>query len=389
MDDRARAALEKLLAAGNRSAAGVTTRAPSVTASLLSDYRKSPSLQSKEAFETSMRDARAQGAIELVWDDFTEHGFIERIKLVDIGKLAEFLGQITAAGFLESARILLREHFGRYPVFGEVFQRWSQLKKVRGLGPEDALDWLDAARVVDYARAKMEVEKVDMPLRVASARLFNDSKRIEGLCMPIDILLVGDLEAGIREVTDIWQELGLFREEQPIRLAGRVVVRRERITALLDTPYTALAATTIKELESIPDMVLSIENQTNFHMEARARCEENILLIYSAGMPSPAWRAAYSALLASLPSSVPVHHWGDVDEGGFRIAARIAKEAALSGHMLQPWRMDPNDVPLERRRPATQSTINRMAHFALTAGWVELAKEVSASSFTVEQEGLA
>ena len=50
--------------------------------------------------------------------------------------------------------------------------------------------------------------------------------------------------------------------------------------------------------------------------------------------------------------------------------------------------MHPAYVPVERRRPASVNTINKMAYFAETAGWAS-AEAIKAAKFTVEQESLA
>lgn len=113
-----------------------------------------------------------------------------------------------------------------------------------------------------------------------------------------------------------------------------------------------------------------------------------MLLLYTAGTPSPAWRAMYGRLLARLPTTTPLQHWGDLDEGGLRIAAQIAAEALRQHHVLQPWQMHPSDVPVQHRRPAKPSTISRMQYFAREAGWDEHADAIGAAGFTVEQEAL-
>ena len=388
MDTLARHALEKLLAAGNRAEAGVTSRAAALTATQLADYRALRSLQAKESFETTLKDARARGAIDLVWDDFTQTGFVKRIELRNITMLATFLGKPTASEQVEHARQQIASLSEGHPVLRVVVERWTQLKTTRGLGPQDVQDWVDAVRVVNYARTRAESTTEDLPLRVASARVFNDSKRIEKLASPLDVLLVGDVDASRRMPSDVWQELGMYREEQPVRLAGRVIVKRERVNEVLDTPYTALAATTIRGLSTQPREIISIENLTNFHVEARQRCDENVLLVYTAGMPSPAWRAMYSRLLVDAKPDTQVYHWGDLDEGGFRIAAVIAAESKLAGHTLKPWRMNPDDVPMELRRGASEATLMRMRHFACAAGWPDIGDAAVAAGFTVEQEGL-
>ena len=128
---------------------------------------------------------------------------------------------------------------------------------------------------------------------------------------------------------------------------------------------------------------------TTFHSEARRLGKENVLLIYTAGMPSPAWREMYRRLLGDVAYGTPVVHWGDVDEGGFRIAAALAREAIAAGHTLQPWKMHPDDVPENARCKASDYVLGRIQRFADAAGWPELGKAVAEARFTVEQEGLA
>ncbi len=93
-------------------------------------------------------------------------------------------------------------------------------------------------------------------------------------------------------------------------------------------------------------------------------------------------------MLAELPTEVPVFHWGDIDEGGFRIAATLAQDARTVGHSIQPWSMHPDDVPTELRSKATPRTLDQIRLFARAAGWTALGESVAQAGFTVEQEGL-
>lgn len=387
MDLLARTLLEKLLIAGEKGAAGRRTRSPSLTPSHLSKYLEIRSLPAKESFETTMRAARAAGAVVLTWDDIgNEEGFIQRVDLVAVGPLAEFLGRVPVTDQVQKAEVAFAPYIERFPVLTDVLERWRTLRSVRTLTPSSVQDWLDAIRALDFARNDNVSESIALPIREASARLFKDSKRIEKLLAPVDILLSGGIDGSSRDQAEVWNELGLFREEHPVRLAGRVLLVRERATTFLDTPYMGLPATTIRRLESTPRLVMTIENQTTFHSEARKRCEEDILLIFTAGMPTPAWRAMYKRLLRDIPVEVPVYHWGDVDEGGFRIAAILAADASSAGHTLRPWSMHPSDVPVELRRPASMSTLSRIRYFAEKAGWHELGEAIYDAKFTAEQE---
>lgn len=389
MNTNAHKALKKLLEMGDRSKAGVRSIRPALTKIHLADYQATRVLAEKESFEAAMKAARAEGAVTFTREKgYGEEGFIQRVELIDIDALAKLLGADTAATQLEQAGTQLAPLLEAYPVLSDVLDRWASLKKVRTYGPEDAQDWIDAARVVTFMTSSRENSTVDKPIREVSTDLFKDSKRIEKLAAPVDVLLTRDIDSEIREPLYVWQEIGLFREEQPVRLAGKVIVARTRVTTLLDEPYGAFSAASVTSLASTPKLVMTIENQTTFHSEARRRCDEEVLLIYTAGMPTPAWRSMYVRLLQILPDSVPVYHWGDIDEGGYRIAAILAREAKSVGHILQPWKMHPDDVPKDRRVEAKQHTMERIKRFASAAGWESLGIAVAKAGFTVEQEAL-
>lgn len=389
MDALGRRLLEKLLSQGNRTEAGARSRQPSLTASQLVSYRSLPTLQKKLSCEATFLAAKSVGAIEIIRDrDNPEDGFIERINLLDVMALAAFLGEIPLSDQVAAASASLSGMVGEFPVLAEVLSKWGRAGRVRTLGPDSAGDWLDAIAVIHFARARATTDVVALPIREASAKLFRDSKRIERLVPQLDVILSGTIDSPPRLASEVLQEIGLFREEQPVLLAGNVVVDRGRVIAVLDAPYAGFSAAAVSSLVGNPDIVMSIENLTTFHSEAKRRCYEPILLLYTGGMPSPAWRQMYRRLLAGIAIGTPVYHWGDVDEGGFRIASVVAAEALASGHSLLPWKMQPSDVPETQRVEASEGTISRMQRFAQRAGWDDLAISIGDSNFTVEQEGL-
>lgn len=379
--------LERLLKSADKQEAGVTSRLPSLSGSALAGYRALQSLHEKERFESAMLLGQSEGAIKLQRPRFDPEGFIERIDLVDTGKLAALLGEASHASRVSVAGELLAAQLSAFPTLAEVLSQWARLKRVRGSGPGEAAAWKDACDVILFCRDSVESGALETPVRDASARLFRDSKRIEALIPFVDVLLSGTINAQARTAPDVLQELGLFREEQPARLAGNVVVRRERGSFPLDRPYCGLPPSTVLALGAIPNKVLTIENQTTFQVWARQFCDSETLCIYTAGMPSPAWRAMYVRILSDLPSGHEVLHWGDVDEGGFRIAAMLSRCAATAGHILQPWRMRPGDIPESQRRAATSYVVERMAKYALEAGWQGLANELVEARIVAEQEG--
>lgn len=380
--------LAKLLDAGNKHAAGARARAPALTATHLKPYSDLRSWQHKQECDETFLAARDAGAVTLRRDKLNQSdGLIERIDLLDVQALARFLGRSTYADQLIMIINKLDPLKTEFPVILEVIGRWSVMAKVRGLGPHDPGGWIDAAKVIRACAAR-STEPISSPIREFSARLFKDSKRIEALTLQLDILLSGSIEEVPRAGTQVWQELGLFREEHPVLLAGSVQIARDRATGLIDAPYLGLPAATIQGVASKIKEVITIENKTTFHSEAKRRQNDELLLIYTAGMPSPAWRTMYARLLGSLPPETSVFHWGDVDEGGFRIAATIAVVCQAAGFTLKPYAMSPDDVPSVMRVKASARTLERIHHFARAAGWPELGQAVFEAGFVAEQEAI-
>lgn len=289
MNTIARDILVKLLAVGNKAAAGVRVRAPALTAAQMKPYRELRNWHQKQECEETFLAARDANAISLVRDKLNPvDGLFERINLLDVQGLARFLGHCSHADLMRHAIVQLDPLKAAFPVIDDVLQRWAVMGKVRGLGPQEAADWLDAARVIESC-AQRSTECISAPIREFSARLFRDSKRIEKLTAQLDVLLAGNVGANPRPAVEVWQEIGLFREEQPVLLAGRVKIERERVTSVLDMPFTGLPAAAIRRVAGPLDAVMTIENLTTFHSEAKRRAGETTLLIYTAGMPSPAW----------------------------------------------------------------------------------------------------
>ena len=389
MEKLAYSLLEKLLADAEKTDAGRRIRPSVITKSNLAQYHAGNSLQGKEAFETVMNACRAEGAITYTTGvSISDDGYINRVELRDKRLLAKFLHKDLAADLLSHAQSILEVHKIQYPVLADVLQMWTELRTVRTYSAADINDWLDAIQVIEFAKINLAKGVVSLPINEASGKLFKDTKRIKKLAAPIDVLLAGDVNSN-RPSSEVWEAIGLFREEHPVRMAGNVIIERERVTSYIDIPYSGFPAATIKRIGSPPLSVMTIENQTTFHSEARRRYNENVLLIYTAGMPNPPWREMYVRLLQSLPKDVPVFHWGDVDEGGFRIASVLAQEAIKTGHSIKPWQMHPDNVPMEHRSPASTNTVNKMVYFAEAAGWGFLREAITDAKFTVEQETLA
>ncbi|ODS22405.1 hypothetical protein AB835_14320 [Candidatus Endobugula sertula] len=175
-------------------------------------------------------------------------------------------------------------------------------------------------------------------------KVFSDTKRIEKLAKPLSFLL------GSTELDEqIFTHLGLVKHPQPILLSGhsahQVII--DNHTLSLIKPYVGLRPDVITGIGSKVGSiktVLTIENLASFNEAAEySKNPNDLLIIYVAGNPTPSLLAAYKRILY-FARPTAVLHWGDIDVGGFKIAARIAATAKQEGFALSLRQMNPLEV---------------------------------------------
>ncbi|HLL18346.1 MAG TPA: Wadjet anti-phage system protein JetD domain-containing protein, partial [Rubrivivax sp.] len=222
-------------------------------------------------------------------------------------------------------------------------------------------------------------------VRALSVSLFANSKRIEQLARPLDLLTAESLSAPARHWDEVFALLGLVKEPQPFLVAGTgsIGLWSDQSCAIVK-PFMGVSNKAVRAYVGSPNWVLTIENLTTFHLASQLLDGRAGLIVFTGGMPSPSWCRAYAFLLKALPVAVPAYHWGDIDQGGFRIAAYI-KEKCLGDRPYLPWLMDTASLQ-GPTTPASDAVSNAMARSAAKAGWVALGQ--SMQPFCIEQEGV-
>jgi hypothetical protein len=310
------------------------------------------------------------------------------IVVSDLDLLAAGLGLDVRSTQVQQAGKRLSPHLSTYPILDEVLERWRLGKMVRGAAPTsssvDAL--LDAIKV----RVERQGKADEVLLRRASSHLFNDSKRIEAVSRWLDLLAEGSLVSSGLTRHEIFASLGLHKEPQPFLIAANALVSNGRTDFGLLRPYTGLPTTAITafHFDQAPAFVMTIENKSTFHEMAALAEATPACVIYSGGMPSPAWKRTYSKIIASLTGDVPLYHFGDLDVGGFRIARGIAEVAKTHGRGLKPWLMNPvvltgMGYELRKAKAAQLSAMQRMCE---QLGWNEIAAAIAQKPGLLEQE---
>lgn len=382
--------LERLLRRGERARSRDASEQVTLamTASTCPEYCTLESLESLEAFYAEIALAERAGAVmSFRARSGSDSAGLRRLTLVDLDKLGLYLGVRLLSDRTLEASTLLGRWQSIYPVISQVLERWSQGKQVRGCGPEAASFLMDAINAVESRRRDEQEERI---LRRESVRLYDDSKRLERLTPWLDLLTTGELAASGLSNEDVWASLGLRREPQPMLVAGSGIVKLRAGTLPLCKPYLGLPVDAVESIETEARYLLTIENLASFHDAARAMPDANGLLIYTAGMPSPAWCSLYRRIIDALPSFASIYHWGDIDEGGFRIAATLSRIAHKSGRCLQPWLMSPSVAPphISARVPPSKATLQEMVRWANSAGWSDLALELQKTPIRLEQEAI-
>ncbi len=393
----ARRVLERLLRKGERARlrGDASPASLPMTEASARDYASLRTLAERESFHAQVAIAERAGAVEVERDRHRGDGErLLRLTVIDLEVLADHLGVPLLDARVREAAGALSAWLTDFPVLDDVLAAWRADRKVRGHGPEAALDLADAALAV---RARLTDEAHERILRRESARLFagraQASKRLEQLTPWLDLLGSGQLAAdGPLEKEHVWASLGLRREPQPLLVAGTGTLLLDSDVELpLATTFLGVPLDAVRGVRTDAACVLSVENLASFHDTARTAGVERALVVYTGGMPSPAWRRAYARLLSSLPPDIPVWHWGDIDEGGFRIAAVLADTVAASGHRLRPWLMTPADIlPISVHDVSVPAPdlLQAMCRWAGRAGWAGVADALRAQPLCIEQEAL-
>jgi hypothetical protein len=341
----------------------------------------------REALHAQMRIAEQRGAVTLTWSRFGgEDRRLDAVVLADVEALASVLGRRSLPGAVRVASDAIAPWVERVPTLASVLAAWKAAKRVRGHGPERHADFVDAARVIAHMQSRTD----DAVVRAVSIDLFGDSKRIEALVPLIDALTAESIAAPASHWEEVLANLGLRKAPSPFLLAGRGRVHLiESGWRDLAYEYLAVSPTQIDGYDGAIEWVLLVENLATFDLCAKARPDrEGGLVLYTAGMPSPSWRRACQAVLARLDEHIPVYHWGDIDVGGFRIAASVAE--AISPRTLRPWQMDSRSLrDIARAVPAAIAERGQMARHAGRAGWEDLAQHLaSPECLMLEQEAV-
>jgi hypothetical protein len=249
----------------------------------------------------------------------------------------------------------------------------------------------------------------ETPYRVFSVRVYNDTKRFEGIKRNIVTLArLGNPEWKRIPAEEVLRELNLVANPSYIHLSGnwQVMTGNGEVLDLSSfTPSIGFPAAQIATLQAVRAVsVLCIENLTTFHQQVdrymgkyvtdgtasnsshsdAEQIRHAMICIY--GNPSPAIRR----FLRLLPETTPIHLWSDLDYGGFNILNQLRRTVS---EQVQPFLMEIEtlEANIPRARPLTASDRTNLKRLLLHPGLRDVRQIIEhllKRNLKLEQEGV-
>ena len=339
MSNVAKNLLNKLLAQvdrGGRETLPITRRAAKV-------YFEITSLSERDSVHASLTNAEVDGAISLEWGRGAAAQDLLRIRLCDADKLAKWLGIPRAHKHANRIDSVIAPMMSDAPEwlrssYHQAMQNWNLGRSALRVR---AVDTVTATNLLRIAIAVAENRQIGLDLRRFSVQLMNNSKTVENLLPKLAPLLRANPEwAQFSDNNELFRVLGLEKFPPPIYIKGPLAFQYSGIQwDITDLrPFVGISPDSITNLRTIHNVpyLLTIENLASFQRHVR-EVDDDGIVIYSAGFPSPALTQVLSWLDRCLQQKCLCFHWGDIDIGGIRIFSHVEK--SLPHHRVLPHLM--------------------------------------------------
>jgi hypothetical protein len=236
----------------------------------------------------------------------------------------------------------------------------------------------------------------EIPYRVFSVRVFNDSKRFEPLKDTVG-RLARQHHPAWRELSppEALRELGLVANPGHLHLYGpwQLVDDEGQVMSLAEFyPSVGIPASLAARVQRVrvqAGRVICVENLASFYELVRYQGLDLAALCLW-GNPSPATRHLLRCLAADLPLDTPLLLWSDIDYGGLRILAQLRQYVSPR---FQPYLMDETTLARHERwgqplTPSDERNLTRLRHHAALADMTPVIDEILRRRVKLEQEAI-
>jgi hypothetical protein len=272
----------------------------------------------------------------------------------------------------------------------------SQLEACKSPAPfrlnDESWNWDLLAALI----ALPENGKEEIPYRVYSVRVFNDSKRFDALKGAI-AQLARRHQSQWRMLSnqETLRELGLVANPGHLHLFGpwRLVDLYGQVMSLSEFHPSVGIPTTLAarvgEVRADGARVVCVENLASFYELVRYE-GQGLATLCLWGNPSPASRHLLRCLVNNLPRDVPLLLWADIDYGGLNILAQLRQQVSSR---FVPYHMDILTLDAHTRwaQPLTSAderNLTRLRRHPALADVRPLLDHMLARGIKLEQEAI-
>jgi hypothetical protein len=299
-----------------------------------------PSAAERAAFDRLLADAERQGAISVVKGRGEARHLTERIRLRDAVRLYEFLGRIPAVERARAAVFQLQasvapKHTDAVEARDSIIDGWLRGERPFSINLEQTEQAVEFITALDAVLARDPMDRRD--LRTYSGQTTGNTKLLERYASRIVNFLkqIGRLDSDLSD-NEAMASLGLEKFSQPVLIAGPVRLANVDFASLVYVGLPPEQASAIEPAGAIRSIV-TIENLASFNRHVREVLQANEVAVYTGGFPSRAVAAALVAI-SRWPGITRIHHWGDIDEGGLRVALHLTSLVPIPvlPHLMNP-----------------------------------------------------
>ncbi len=289
-----------------------------------------------------------RGWVHLIWQPGQAGHLLEAVRLepAQTEPLYTLLGRRPLAELRRGLRELLLADRFRFDGWRKraIQHTLEQILTFRSPAPFSLTDedW-NRDLLVALANLPDEETSEEVPYRVFSVRLFNDSKRFDMLKDPI-ARLARRHQPGWWGLSpqEVLRELGLVANPGHLYLYGPwhlVDAQGQAISLAGFYPSIGVPAALAAHVQHVrvdASRVICVENLTSFYELIRHEGEATAALCLW-GNPSPAARHLLRCLAQNLPEDIPLLLWADIDYGGLHILGQLRRQVSIR---FMPYRMD-------------------------------------------------
>jgi hypothetical protein len=366
----------------------------------LDGYYSQTDPEPRTATNEQLRELERRGLVSLAWEPGQEHHLLQAVTLTTqgMGSLYALVEREPLSEQHRRLRVLLAGNRFR---FGDWRQRALDrtLHKIAAYRSPAPFDLEDEAWNQDLLAALAGLPddpREEIPYRVFSVRVFNDSKRFDALKGSVARLARRHHPTWRALSTrEVLRELGLVPNPGHLYLHGpwHLVDDQGQFMSLSEFhPSVGIPTTLAARVERVSveaARVVCVENLTPFYTLIRQE-SQGLAALCLWGNPSPASRHLLRALAAGPSAGVPLRVWADIDYGGLSILAHLREQVSPR---FVPYRMDCATLEAHRHwaQPLTatdERNLTRLLHRPALEDVVPLIERMLSHGVKLEQEAV-